>query len=78
MEVKRAIPKSVTPDVRYTYTGLLAHVYNSCDYDLMYQFLHTYYRQDFILQQELTGNIFTCNVVRNVRIDAVVVDRKFS
>lgn len=78
MEVKRAIPKSVTPDVRYTYTGLLAHVYNSCDYDLMYQFLHTYYRQDFILQQELTGDIFTCTVFANTLINVVAVDRKFS
>lgn len=51
----RSIPRSISPDVRYTYSGLLAHVYNSCDYDLMYQFLSTYYRQDFVLQQELTG-----------------------
>lgn len=42
--------------VHLTYAGLLAHVYNSCDYDLMYQFLNSYYRPDFVLHQELTGS----------------------
>lgn len=50
------IPQPVLDDARLQFTGLLARVYNSCDFDLMNQFLNKYYRDDFLLHQELTGN----------------------
>jgi hypothetical protein len=52
------IPRLINSDVRLTYPVLLAHVYNACDYNLMFRFLQRYYRSDFVLHQSLTGMDF--------------------
>lgn len=61
------IPPMVNSDVRERYPFLVAHVYNSTSYDLVWKLLSTYYRSDMIIAQELTGKpsfhlTFSCTI----------------
>lgn len=51
------IPPIVRTDIRERYPFLVAHVYNSTSYDLVWKLLSTYFRVDMVIAQELSGKL---------------------
>ena len=50
------IPRVIRNDIRRFYPHMLANVYNTQQYDYMWNFMERYFRQDYRLCEQTLGN----------------------